>query len=103
MGFGCRSLEYFFEWFYHWDSHISHLDLTYGHELLKEAKSNIIRLLLTSDKKLMKLVLSNNNLEGDEIRSIFILINQYKQLFALDLSNINSLNLNRFGSEMQAL
>jgi len=76
------------------------LDLTYAEELLKDAKLRIIKSLLTTDKKLMKLILSNSSLEGHDIKEIFELVNEQKQLFALDLSNVNSQNLNRLGNEL---
>jgi len=74
--------------------------LTYAEELLKDAKLRIIKSLLTTDKKLMKLILSNSSLEGHDIKEIFELVNEQKQLFALDLSNVNSQNLNRLGNEL---
>jgi len=51
------------------------LDLTYAEELLKDAKLRIIKSLLTTDKKLMKLILSNSSLEGHDIKEIFELVN----------------------------
>ena len=64
MGFGHKSLEFFFGWYQHWDSHIIELDLSYAEDLLKEAKFNVIKELLQEDKKLLKLIISNSSLEG---------------------------------------
>jgi hypothetical protein len=64
MGFGHKALEFFFEWYCRWDSHISELDLTYAHDLLKGSKFEIVKSLLRTDSKLLKLVLCNSSLDG---------------------------------------
>jgi hypothetical protein len=63
----------------------------------------IIKSLLTEDKKLLKIVLCNSSLEGEEIIDILNIINEKKYLFALDIGNLNSQDLNRLGSNFPRL
>lgn len=93
----------FFKWYIDWQGHITELDLSNSCEVLKERKLDILKQLLERDSKLMKLVLCNSALNGEEIQSLLTIINQKQQLFALDLSNTNSQTLNRFGEETNVL
>ena len=45
----------------------------------------------------MNIILCNNGIFGEEMERILTLVLKRSQLFALDLSNINSQSLNRFG------
>lgn len=63
----------------------------------------IITSLLELDKKVMKLTLSNSNLDDDELRQIFKIVTSRSQLFSLDISNINSQSLNRLGDSLGLL
>ncbi len=57
----------------------------------------VIAKLLEKDTQLMHIILCNNAIFGEEMERILNLILKRSQLFALDLSNINSQSLNRFG------
>ena len=103
MGLGPKALELFFEWYIDWQGHITELDLSNCCEILRERKLDILKQLLERDWKLMKIVLCNSALNGEEIQSLLTIINQKQQLFALDLSNSNSQTLNRFGEETNVL
>ena len=97
LGFGTKSLICFINWLIEWEGHITELDLTYSAECLKEHKMETIAKLLEKDTQLMHIILCNNGIFGEEMERILTLVLNRSQLFALDLSNINSQSLNRFG------
>jgi hypothetical protein len=57
----------------------------------------IIGKLLQKDTQLMNIILCNSGIFGEEMERILNLVLKRSQLFALDLSNVNSQSLNRFG------
>lgn len=103
---GKTALIIFLEWLIKSRLSLLDVDMRYCCELKfepEEAEQSCLLKMLVTRNRMVKVCLGNMGLSPPQLKIIFKVINEQRRLFSLDLSNINSQSMNRFGDETELL